>query len=197
MAAESPTSDNAPDPGKEPTPAPLAAAQVSEAKRKSPWHSLIPIVILSMAAAIFFAITGNWNSWVGSREIQKTDDAYLRADITPFSTRVSGTVAQVAVNDYQKVKAGDLLVQIKDDDYRAQVEQAVAGVRAAEAAIENNLRQKALQDARIMQAQAGIEAAKAQVEQAHAGIEASKAKIVDAKAAVEATKADVVRTESE
>src|SRR5262245_57977403 len=181
---------------KKPSAAP-AAAEVGKAEGGSRWRALIPIVILLLAAAIFFAITGNWNSWVGSRETQETDDAYLRADLTPLSTRVSGTVAQVAVNDYQKVKAGDLLVQLKDDDYRAQVEQAVAGVRAAEAAIENNQRQKALQDARIAQAQAGIEAAKAQIEQAQAGIEASKAKIVDAKAAVEATKADVVRTESE
>src|SRR5262245_7544638 len=124
--------------------APPAAAQPSEAKGKSRWRSLIPIAILLLAAAIFFAITGNWNSWVGSRAIQETDDAYLRADLTPLSTRVSGTVALVAVNDYQKVKAGELLVQIKDDDYRAQVEQAQAAVRAAEAAIENNQRQKEL-----------------------------------------------------
>src|SRR5262245_57328819 len=128
-------------------PAPPAVAQASEIKGKSRWRVLSPSIILLLAAGILFAITSNWNSWVGSREIQETDDAYLRADLTPLSTRVSGTVARVAVNDYQKVKAGDLLVQIKDDDYRAQVEQAVAGVRAADAAIENNHRQKALQDA--------------------------------------------------
>ncbi|MBO0726279.1 MAG: HlyD family secretion protein [Blastocatellia bacterium] len=152
---------------------------------------------MSLAAAIFFSITGGWNSWVGSREIQETDDAYLRADLTPLGTRVSGAVAQVAVNDYQKVKAGDLLVQLKDDDYRAQVEQAEAAVRAAEAAIENHRRQKSLQDARIAQSQAGIEAAKAMIAQAQAGVEASQAQIKDAEAAAEATKADVVRTESE
>jgi membrane fusion protein (multidrug efflux system) len=182
----------------EQTPAPpLATAQASEIKGRPRWRAIIPISILLLAAAIFFAITGAWNSWVGGREIQETDDATLRSDLTPLSTRVSGTVAQVAVNDYQKVKAGDLLVQIKDDDYRAQVEQAQAAVRAAEAAIENNQRQKALQDARIAQAQAGIEAARAQVAQAQAGIEASQAQIKGAEAAAQATKADVVRTESE
>src|SRR5262245_22255988 len=182
----------------EQTPAPpLATAQASETKGRSRWRAIIPISILLLSAAIFFTITGAWNSWVGSREIQETDDAYLRADLTPLSTRVSGIVAQVAVNDYQKVKAGALLVQLKDDDYRAQVRQAKAGVRAAEAVIENNQRQKALQDARIAQAQAGIEAARAQVAQAQAGIEASLAQIKGAEAAAQATKADVVRTESE
>src|SRR5262245_16901992 len=199
MSAESPASDNTqkPAPSSAEEAKPPTAAKASESKGKSRWRSLVPIVILLIAAAIFLTITGNWNSWVGSREIQETNDAYLRADLTPLSTRVSGTVARVAVNDYQKVKAGDLLVQIKDDDYRAQVEQAVAGVRAADAAIENNQRQKALQDARIEQALAGIEAAKAQVAQAQAAIEASKAQIKDAEAASQATMADVVRTEAE
>jgi membrane fusion protein (multidrug efflux system) len=176
---------------------PANAAQITKAKAESRWRGLIPVAVLLLAGAIVLAITGNWNSWVGSGETQETDDAYLRADLTPLSTRVSGIVAQVAVNDYQKVKAGDLLVQLKDDDYRAQVEQAEAVVRAAEAAIESNQRQKALQDARIAQAQAGIEAAKAQIAQAQAGIEAGQAQIKDAEGAVAATKADVVRTESE
>jgi membrane fusion protein, multidrug efflux system len=208
MAAESSTSNvaHAPPPkaGEEAKqtpapapPAPPATTEVSKAKSNSRWHLLIPVAILLLAAAIVYAITSNWNSWIGSRETQETDNAYLRADLTPLSTRVSGTVSQVAVNDYQKVKAGDLLVQLKDDDYRAQVEQATAGVRAGEAAIENNQRQKSLQDAHITQAQAGIEAATAQVAQAEATIEASQAQIKDAQGAVEATKADVVRTEAE
>jgi membrane fusion protein, multidrug efflux system len=170
----------------------------AEEKKSSRWIELVPLIfILGVAAALFINITSNWNAWVSSREIQETDDAYVRADLTPLSTRVPGTVARVAVNDYQKVKAGDLLVQLKDDDYRAQVEQAVAIVRAAEAAIENVKRQKLLQDARISQAEAGIEAANAQIAQALAGIEASSAQIKDAEAAVEATKADVVRTDLE
>jgi membrane fusion protein (multidrug efflux system) len=95
------------------------------------------------------------------------------------------------------VKAGDLLVQIKDDDYRAQVEQSEAAVQAAQAALENNAWQKALQESRIAQAQAGVEAAKADIAQAEANIDAIKAEIANAQAAVEAAKADVVRTQSE
>ena len=134
-----------------------------------------PVLILLIAAVILFLIVTNWNAWAGSRGSQKTDDAYLRADITPLSTRVSGTVTQVAVEDYQSVKAGDLLVQIKDDDYRAQVEQSEAAVQAANAALENNAKQKALQESRIAQAQAGVEAAKADIAQAETGMEASEA----------------------
>jgi membrane fusion protein (multidrug efflux system) len=146
-----------------------------------------------IGAAILFLIISNWNSWVGRKGGQRTDDAYLRADITPLSTRVSGAVALVAVEDYQRVNAGDLLVQIKDDDYRAQVEQAEAQAQAARAALESNARQKPLQDARIAQAQAGVDAAKADVSQAEANIEATKAEIATASANVAATGADVTR----
>ena len=56
------------------------------------------------------------------------------------------------VDDFQLVKAGDLLVEIDDQDYRARVAQAEADVLGAEAAIENLKARKALQHAQIDQA---------------------------------------------
>src|SRR5437867_10375292 len=125
---------------------------------------VIPIAVLLLAVGIVVLITTRWNSWVGGRSTQSTDDAYVRADVTPLSTKISGIVSQVVVEDYQQVKASDLLVQIKDDDFRAQVEQAEAGVLAAQAALENNHRQKELQASKIAQAQANVNAARADVE---------------------------------
>jgi len=136
---------------------------------------LIPAIIFLMAAAILVIIIGNWNSWASERAEQETDDAYVRADLTPLSTKVSGVVAKVLVNDYQTVKAGDLLVQLRDDDFRAQLAQAEAAVAAAKAAIEDNRRQKDLQDAKIDRARTGIDLAKAQISAAQATIEATKA----------------------
>src|SRR3989442_9462778 len=125
---------------------------------------VLPIAVLLLAVAIVVLVTARWNSWVGGRSTQSTDDAYVRADVTPLSTKISGIVSQVAVADYQRVKAGNLLVQIKDDDFRAQVEQAEAGVLAAQAALENNHRQKELQSSKIAQAQANVKATGADVE---------------------------------
>src|SRR5215510_5492613 len=94
-------------------------------------HWIVPAIILLLAAGVVILITGNWNTWASQRVSQKTDDAYVRADLTPLSTKVAGLVATVAVSDYQPVKAGDLLVQLRDDDFRAQVEQAEAAVRSS------------------------------------------------------------------
>jgi membrane fusion protein (multidrug efflux system) len=109
-----------------------SAADPRAQRLKKGLKKFIPVLVLLLAAGILFGIAGGWNRFVGGGSTQRTDDAYLRADITPLSTRVSGSVAQVAVSDYQRVKAGDLLVQLKDDDFKAQVAQAEAGVAAAQ-----------------------------------------------------------------
>ena len=72
---------------------------------------------------------------------------------------------------------------MEDDDYMAQVAQATAAVEAAKAAIENNRRQRELQDAKIDRALAGIDEAKSQITAAEAG--------------KDAVHADVVRTQDE
>ena len=170
-------------------------------KKKSSWASLkqllVPAAILLMAAGIVVLIAGNWNAWASGQVSQQTDDAYLRADLTPLSTKVAGLVATVAVSDYQPVKAGDLLVTLRDDDFRAQVQQAEAGVASGQDALVNNQRQKELQDARIVQADEGIRGAEADIAAAEAGIEAARSSIANAHSGIDATKADVERTLSE
>jgi membrane fusion protein (multidrug efflux system) len=167
----------------------------SWAQRLKQW--LVPTIILLLAAGIVFLIAGNWNSWASERASQETDDAYIRADLTPLSTKVAGLVARVAVSDYQTVKSGDLLVQLRDDDFRAQVQQAEAGVASGEDELVNNQRQKELQDARIVQADEGIRAAEADIKGAEAGIEAAKSAISSARSGIDGTKADVERTLAE
>jgi membrane fusion protein (multidrug efflux system) len=162
------------------------------AQRLKQW--LVPATILLMAGGIVVLIAGDWNTWTSERPVQKTDDAYLRADLTPLSTKVAGLVATVAVSDYQPVKSGDLLVQLHDEDFRAQVEQAEAAVASGQDALINNQRQKELQDARVVQADTGIRAAEADIAAAEAGIEAAKSSIANARSGIDGAKADVERT---
>src|ERR1700735_1711290 len=138
---------------------PKVEQQTILAGRLKAW--VVPALILLMAIAIWLLIARDWNTWASEKAVQETDDAYVRADLTPLSTKVAGLVASVAVSDYQTVKAGDLLVQLQDDDFKAQVQQAEAAITAAEGSLINNQRQKELQDARIVQAQDGIESAQA------------------------------------
>lgn len=130
---------------------------------ESSWHRLaLPVFAVLVAFAFVALATLRWDVWIGSAIIQSTDDAYVRADLTRLSSRVAGEVLVVAVNDYQRVKAGDLLVQIDPADYQAQVAQAEAGVAAAQAALDNLSNQVELQYATIAQGEAQRVAAQAQ-----------------------------------
>jgi len=166
---------------------PTIAPKVVEpppSRLKPTWQNYgTPLIVLLLAVAIIVTITRNWDGWEGSHVEQLTNDAYVRGDLTPLSTKVPGLVRKVNVNDYQQVHKGDVLVQLDDDDYKAQLAQAAAGVEAAKAALENNRRQRQLQDSKIERALAGVD-------QAHA-------EIVAAQAGKNATEADVTRTRAE
>ncbi len=150
--------------------------------RGARWGSYVtPILVVLLALAVLIAITRNWNAWEGGKVEQVTDDAYVRGDVTPLSTKVAGIVRAVGVADYQQVHKGDLLVELQDDDYRAQVDQAKAAVEAGRAGIEENLRQRELQDTRIAKALAGIDQAKAQITAAEAGKDAVQAQLIRAR----------------
>src|SRR5262245_24704052 len=145
---------------------------------KTTWRRFgTPVLVVAMALSIAPTITRNWNAWEGGRIAQVTNDAYVRRELTPLSTKVAGLVRVVSVNDYQQVRKGDELVLLADDDFRAQVAQAAAGVEAGKAALENNQRQRGLQDARIDRAIAGIDQAQAQIAAAQAGKEAMQADV--------------------
>jgi membrane fusion protein (multidrug efflux system) len=169
------------------TPAPVPAAVPEHAteqpKTRPKWQKYgTPLLVALLAAAVVLTITRNWNAWEGGRIEQVTDDAYVRGDLTPLSTKIAGIVRDVKVSDFQEVHKGDLIAALDDDDYQAQVAQASAAVEAAKAAIENNLRERELQDAKIDRALAGIDEAHAQITAAQAGIEAVQADVTRAKA---------------
>lgn len=168
------------------SPSPAAAPKLAEqppSRLKTAWQKYgTPLIVLLLAIAIVVTITRNWNGWEGAHVEQVTNDAYVRGDLTPLSTKVPGLVREVKVNDYQQVHKGDVLVQLDDDDYKAQVAQAVAGVEAAKAALENNRRQRELEDAKIERAVDGIDEAKSQITAAQAGKDATQAEVTRARA---------------
>src|SRR6266851_3280454 len=147
-------------------PLPSAPPNASESAPISSRSTLarlaIPLFAVLTAFGFIALATLRWDEWVGNAVIQTTNDAYAKAELTRLSSRVAGEVLTVAVKDFQRVKAGDLLVQIDPADYQAQVAQAEAGVAAAQAALDNLSNQVELQYATIAQAEAQLVSAAAQ-----------------------------------
>jgi membrane fusion protein (multidrug efflux system) len=140
---------------------PVASSAVSVLRRLA-----IPVAIVGVALAFVGTAVVRWDAWAGERAIQVTNDAYVRAETTRLSVRVAGAVKTVAVRDYQRVRAGDLLVEIDPADYAVQVLQAEAVVAAARAAMDNLGNQVELQYATIAQAEAQLQSASARETQA-------------------------------
>jgi membrane fusion protein, multidrug efflux system len=62
-----------------------------------------------------------------------TDDAYVNGHVTFVAPRVSGQVARVLVDDNNRVRRGDLLVQLDKEPFQVQVNIAQAALDAAQA----------------------------------------------------------------
>ncbi len=76
--------------------------------------------------------------WHYSQTHVSTDDAYIAAHMSPISTRISGTVVEVLVDDNQDLKAGDLMLRLDPKDYEVALAQARAAADAAKADLENS-----------------------------------------------------------
>jgi membrane fusion protein, multidrug efflux system len=143
--------------------APPASNTSSRSKRGWIYPSLRVILVVAVVFIAWF-VAGHWNRWTGAARHEATDDAYVAGDVTPLAAKVSGYVAAVAVSDYQTVHKGDLIVEIEASDYRAQLQQAEAGLAAARATLANLANQKDVQRSLVRQAEATIQATTADLQ---------------------------------
>ncbi|HEV2674735.1 MAG TPA: HlyD family secretion protein [Aliidongia sp.] len=80
-----------------------------------------PIVLAAAAAA----------GYVADEPYVSTNDAFVRAAKDSVNARVSGQVVDIAVEDNQRVRKGQLLFRIDPAPYQIAVEQAVASLGSA------------------------------------------------------------------
>ena len=86
--------------------------------------ALVLVLALGAAGAADFG----YGYLTTGRYLESTDDAYVKADSTIVSPKVSGYIAEVLVGDNQPVKAGQLLARIDDRDFRTALMQAQASL---------------------------------------------------------------------
>lgn len=122
---------------------------------------------LALAALLAGGHAG-WRWWSEGRFLVSTDDAYVQADLSLVSAKITGYVSAIAVADNQHVRAGDVLLRIDDGDHRIALEQAQA--RLAE--LSSTL---ARIDAEIAAAESGVAQVEAQLAASEAALTAARA----------------------
>jgi membrane fusion protein, multidrug efflux system len=147
----------------------VALSYVSDSNTKTrlrPSRQAIQRAALALMLAIGVAGAADfgYGYLMTGRYLESTDDAYVKADSTIVSPRVSGYLAEVLVGDNQAVTSGQLLARIDDRDFKTALDQARADVAAAEASVRNLDAQIALQQPIIEQETADIAAAEANLQ---------------------------------
>jgi membrane fusion protein (multidrug efflux system) len=134
-----------------PKPAAEVLAETPAKKKRSARSLMLPIIGLALLSA------GAWygyNYWTDGRFLISTDDAYVQADMSFVSPKISGYVDQVNVAENQQVKAGDPLVTIDAGDYKIAVAQAEAQIATLAKTLDRIDAQTKAAQASLQQAQA-------------------------------------------
>ena len=86
-------------------------------------------IVLGALVIVFVIIPRIFHAW----HTVSTDDAYVNSYVTFVAPRVSGQVARVLVDDNNRVKKSDVLVELDPEPYRVQVAIKQAAVDSAQA----------------------------------------------------------------
>ena len=122
-------------PTEESKPAPTQQSGTPEASSRpatSPVRKrrLRTVILVLLAAAILLMAVPHI---IRSLNTVSTDDAYVNGYVTFVAPRVAGQVARVLVDDNNRVKKGDVLVELDPEPFRVQVAIKQAAVDAAQA----------------------------------------------------------------
>lgn len=153
----------------QPAAAPTATAPAAPTGWSPPRNSRrVTIIIVAIAITGILAILYAWGLPPFHVTKQATDNAYVRGRTTLIAPQVSGYVVLVPVQDFEQVKAGQILARIDDRIYRQRVEQAEANVAAQIAALANSAQTRVSREATVASQGAAVENARAQLARADA-----------------------------
>ncbi|MCK9274334.1 MAG: HlyD family secretion protein [Syntrophales bacterium] len=97
---------------------------------------------------LFVALAGGsyaFNFVLEALSYESTDNAYIAGTIVPVSAEITGRVVKLHIEDNQRVSAGEILVEINQDDYLKILEEkrdAILRLKAEKKEIEAQIREK-------------------------------------------------------
>ena len=156
------------------------------------------IAILALVATVFLVIVfaSDWKLWDGMLPFETTNDAYVRADVTPLSTKVSGTVSKVLINDFDQVHKGQLLVELRNDDFIARAKQSESLYKQAIENVDTIGKQIEVQKEKIETARLSTSISAQDITRANASVFGTAASLQSAKANLDEAKAEKAQAEA-
>jgi membrane fusion protein (multidrug efflux system) len=151
----------------------------SNATRKRTQKWLLVILAFGILAGSFYGI--RWLHYYVTHA--STDDANVEGDLISVSSTVSGKIRRLPIREGEYVKKGQLIAQLREEDYQAQVDIAAGAVRAINASLN-----EAMADVWVVREKTGKD-----VERADAVLSASQARLKEAEANMQLATLDFKR----
>lgn len=161
-----------------PPPAPLKSPVTSQ-PRPTRKRVISSAIFAGIALIGVLIVLYAWQLPPFGSPIESTENAQVHGQTTVIGPQLSGYVHEVLVQDFQFVKAGDLLVRIDDRIYRQRLDQALAQLAVEKASLANNLQQRRSAEATIAQREAELQNSVAQGRKSAADLRRSKALVTD------------------
>ena len=139
--------------------------------------------------------------WLYARQFESTDDAFVEADITQISPKVSAYVKKIYVLNNQFVHKGDPLVDLDESDLQVKLQQAEAQLETAKS--QRSVAQANAQlttrttSATQKTARSNVESAQNNVDQQRLASQAKQSQISQAQAALHTAQANLAQSEAE
>lgn len=121
------------------------------------------LIASSSVLATIALVALAYGTWHGVTPFEKTNNAYVKGDLTFVATKVAGFVVEVNTENHQRVAAGQILARIDSRDYESALRDASALVAQQQAALIQIDAQERLQHAQIRVADAAVSNATAQL----------------------------------
>lgn len=188
-------------------------SSTSRPLRAKRWFLWTPFVLLGLGAAGYVGV--QW--WLDAAQHVSTDDARVKGTLITLSSEVAGRLVRLAVAEGQQIRQGELIAQIQQDEYQAQVALHSAALEAAQsqlASAEADLAlSQSLTEGQIQRSEAVLDTSRSQLAEAEktakleeqrlqanlrekeAGVEEARARLAGAKSALEKAAADRARAQ--
>ena len=195
-------------PASAPQPEDRAAAAAPPPARPKPPSGYAIFITAMVTLAVILLILFLWKLPPFGGSVQRTDNAYVRGQVTVVAPQLSGYVVEVMAQDFQTVRKGQSLFKIDQRIYAQRVDQARATLAAREADLANSSQTQAAREAALKSREADIERARADMarvaelatdgsvslrerDQARAALRAAEATLASAKAGGEIARQDI------
>ncbi|AZY48513.1 multidrug transporter subunit MdtN [Bordetella avium] len=122
------------------------------------------VVILVVIMVLAIGLGWAYFARIGARPL--SEDAVITANVARIASSVPGRIQQLAVQENSKVTQGELLFSVDPEFYQLQVEQARAGLQAAEAALATRKRSVSAESSNAAIASEQVERARINAAQA-------------------------------